>query len=187
MAPGIEFVVGMQVMAGDDRSKSPTYRGLRICAGVGYSFAHPIDWTSSDAIAGGPEVVLAPDPADPSTLFALEVSELIDELRTEDLELLADELRNLIGDLPGSVLDELETFTAGSLNGVSTRFRFSEDGSVRQRWVRILIQGTRQLTVTAQGSTVARFEHWEPQLFTTMMSVRLHRGAEAPSANQLTV
>jgi hypothetical protein len=163
----------------------PRYTGLKMSAGVGYSLAHPVEWVAADRPTDTSGVVLAPDPADQHTLFAIDVIDIPEPLDPADAETLLDELIAAIEALPSGEVLRREPLSAGLLRGADVRFDFDDAGHRRRRWVRILTERTRQLTVTAQGSSPERFDYWEPQLFTTMASVRVHHGDEQPNHDEL--
>jgi hypothetical protein len=174
---------------------NPRYTGLRIASGVGFSLAHPIEWVTAQSASDGPGIVLAMDPEDPHTLFAVEVIDLAEPITADDADVLHQELTAAVDLLPGATRLRSETLVAGLLRGADIRYDFNdpsdprplgEDTSTRRRrWVRILVERTRQLTVTAQGSTPERFDYWESQFFTTMASVRIHQGGTPPSSEEL--
>ena len=159
--------------------------GLRLRTGVGYSFHHPRDWHAAGWQDGRAGELLLPDAGDPATLFAVETIRLPEALTVDDLPVAAEELSAAIAELEEPHLEALETKSAGSLLAISATFTFAEHGTTRRRWVRILVHGTRQLTVTAQGSSPERYAHWAGPLYTTMMSVRVHSGDIPPDPRTL--
>jgi hypothetical protein len=159
--------------------------GLRLRTGVGYSFHHPRDWHAAGWHDGREGELLLPEAGDPATLFAVETIALEQPWRRDDVPVAAEELRAVVDELEGSQLDELDTKSTGTLHAISAKFAFADERSTRRRWVRILVQGTRQLNVMAQGSSAERYAHWAGPLYTTMMSVRVHPGDSPPDPRTL--
>jgi hypothetical protein len=156
-----------------------------MAAGVGFSLAHPIDWQVTEQRSQHPGIVLTMEPDDRYTLFAVEAVDVDEPLEPDDADVLHQEVLDAIDGLPGAELIESKPLNAGLLRGADVRYDVDVDGLRLRRWVRILAERNRQLTVTAQGSSPDRFDHWEPQFFTTMASVRIHQGAERPTNEQL--
>lgn len=167
------------------KARTPAYTGLRQCAGVGYSLLHPLGWQRRQWTDGRGGVVLLPSGDDDVTAVMVEVRDLSDSITVDDVGLLRDELASLIRDLPNAHIEGLESFAAGTLACIEATYTFTEAAATRQRWVRILAQGRRQVIVTAQGASPEAYAYWKPQFYTILMTVRVHAGDNPLDPNEL--
>lgn len=91
-----------------------------------------------------------------------------------DLDALREGLIEGIGRLPDADIHEHKADVVQKLLDAEARhtFRDAETGELRRRWVRLLCQGTVQISIVCQGSSPGRFEHWLPMFLTVMRSVK---------------
>jgi hypothetical protein len=140
-----------------------------------YSFLYPEEWHRFElAVEGGQGVILAPspDPAAVATSFSVEARDLGTTVTGADLPALRRGLLAGLRRLRGLAIEHQEDYVIGDLVGLEARHTFRERRLVRQRWVRLLYQETRQLRLIAQGATVAEYTTWLAAFGVMMHSFR---------------
>lgn len=164
------------VDSGSKTRKRPTFKGLTQHKDqyLGFSFFRPIDWQRFDWLDDREGVLFGPSPDDDATLFAVAVRDLGLAIGEEDIPDLKEGFLAGIERLPDVEIESEETWQVGPLIGLEARYAFREDDTRRKRWVRVLYQDTRQITLTAQGATVQDFNYWLPMFFESMMTFQVH-------------
>jgi hypothetical protein len=92
-----------------------------------------------------------------------------------------------IKELPNCQIESQEEWVAGAVIGLEAKYTFSENDVIRKRWVRVLYQDVRQITVTAQGATIELFDHWLPMFYQSMMTFKIHSGISKPDLDEVSV
>jgi hypothetical protein len=160
--------------------KLPAFRGLNWYRDRHFSFFRPINWTRFEWSDDRQGVLFGPSPDDPATLFAVDVKDLGLEVTSADLDDLMAGFISGIEQLPDNRIETQEKWVAGVVIGLEAKYTFREGEVVRKRWIRVLYQDTRQITVTAQGATVKDFDYWLPMFFEAMMTFKIHTGVSTP-------
>lgn len=157
----------------DDR-QLPAFKGLNWYRDKHFSFFRPLDWSRFDWADERQGVLFGPSPDDPATLFAVDVKDLGVKVTPEDLDDLKTGFIAGIEQLPESQIETQESWIAGPVLGLEAKYTFLEQKTLRKRWIRVLYQDTRQITVTAQGATVETFHYWLPMFFESMMTFKIN-------------
>ncbi len=152
----------------------PQFKGLSWQRSDNFSFYRPLDWQRFEWQDARQGVLFGPDPDDDATLFAVAVRDLGLRISAEDIDDLEAGFLEGIHRLPDHDVESHERWAAGRLFGLEAKYTFSEAGNTRKRWVRVLHQDTRQITVTAQGATVEQFDYWLPMFYEQMMTFQVH-------------
>ena len=137
----------------------------------GYSLLVPDGWQRLGLAGSEDGVFYAPDPADLLTGLAVDAERLRMPVRPADVAALRSGLRAGLRRLPAARITDCSAEAVGDLITLEARATFQQDGSVRQRWVRLLYCGTVQLRLIAQAVSTGRFAYWEPMFFTALRSV----------------
>lgn len=141
---------------------------------LGFSFFYPAAWHRFDWTDRRRGVLFGPQPADNATLFAVAIQELGTTITTKDLNDLKMGFLTGIARLSQSAIETQDQWKAGPVHCLEARYTFAEGDAVRKRWVRVLYQDTRQITLTAQGASVADYDVWLPLFHESMMTFRVH-------------
>jgi hypothetical protein len=157
-----------------DNRQLPAFKGLNWYRDKHFSFWRPLDWTRFDWSDERQGVLFGPSPNDLATLFAVDVKDLGVKVIPEDLDDLKAGFIAGIEQLPQSQIETQESWIAGPVLGLEAKYTFHEQETTRKRWIRVLYQDTRQITVTAQGATVETFHYWLPMFFEAMMTFKIH-------------
>ncbi len=164
-------------MARSPATPRPQFKGLSWQRSPNFSFLRPLDWHKFEWQDERQGVLFGPAPDDNATLFAVDVRDLGLQISAEDIDDLETGFLEGIHRLPDSAMESHERWSAGRLWGLEAKYTFSEAGDTRKRWVRVLYQDSRQLTVTAQGATIEQFDYWLPMFYEQMMTFKVHPGA----------
>lgn len=140
---------------------------------LGFTFFRPSAWFRFDWLDGRRGVLYGPVPNDNNTLFAVAIQELGTKVTESDLSDLHLGFIAGIGRLPNRQVESQQQWKSGDLIGMEAKYTFDEQGTRRKRWVRVLYQDTRQITLTAQGATIADYDHWLPMFHEAMMTFRV--------------
>jgi hypothetical protein len=139
---------------------------------LGYSFFVPDGWHRVDLLAEGASVRYAPSADDPFTGFSALGRDLGVEIAPRDLrDLRAGFLRGL-RQAPRSRVKLLDAAAIGRLITLEAHHTYRDGENVRKRWVRLLYQGTVQVTLVAQAATVEAFDYWLPMFYESMRTFR---------------
>ena len=161
-------------MASTDR---PTFHGLAVYRNLRHRFSllYPEGWGRADVprSAGG-GVVFSPDGDDRQTSVLVQSRKLPAAVTADDLDALRGGLLEGVQQLPQAHVQEEKADAVGKLLTAEAQhtYRDAESGEVRKRWVRLLCQGTVQVSVVCQGSTEERFGYWSPMFNTIMRTVQ---------------
>lgn len=157
-------------------AEQPAAKGLSLYKDgyLGFSFLRPDDWHQFSWLDGRRGVLYGPVFNDNRTIFAVAVQDLGIRVNERDLKDLHMGFVAGIGRLADSQIEWQNQWQSGDLIGMEARYRFSEDGATRKRWVRVLYQDTRQFTLTAQAASADEFEARLPMFHQSMMSFRIH-------------
>ena len=71
--------------------------------------------------------------------------------------------------VPGSHLEQHQTFANEFAMGIEAVQTYDEDGQRRKRWIRLLFKGSVQARLIAQGATVEEYDRLRP-LFAPCMT-----------------
>jgi hypothetical protein len=164
-----------------DQHKLPPFKGLNWYKDQHFSFFRPLDWTRFEWTDDRQGVLFGPSPEDTATLFAVDVKDLGLEVTPDDLEALMAGFVSGIEQLPDSQIESRQEWVAGAVIGLEAKYSFRENDVIRKRWIRVLYQDTRQITVMAQGATVAEFDYWLPMFFESMMTFKIHKRQAKPN------
>ena len=159
---------------GQVQKKYPATTGLHWHRDQYYSFFIPVEWHRLQWTDDRNGVIYAPDPDDLLTVFAVDLKDLGTAVTADDLEILADGYFESIQQLSDCVLELREQTITGKLLELEARYTFVEQGETRKRWVRILYHDTRQVAMTAQGSTPEKYDYWLPWFFEAMKTASVH-------------
>lgn len=167
-------------MADSTEAKRPRFRGLSWQRNEHYSFFRPLDWHQFNWLDERKGVLFGPSPNDNATLFAVDAKDLGLAVTEGDMPDLEAGYLEAIQALPDNQIEAYEAWKSGALIGLEAKYTFQEDGQTRKRWVRVLYQDTRQITVTAQGATAEAYDYWLPMFYEQMMTFKVHSGHEKP-------
>jgi hypothetical protein len=156
-------------------SEQPSPKGLSLYKDsyLGFSFFHPEDWHQFNWLDGRRGVLYGPVFNDNNTIFAVAVQDLGIRVNAHDLKDLHMGFVAGIGRLVNSQIEWQNQWQSGDLIGMEARYSFSEESVIRKRWVRVLYQDTRQITLTAQVASADEFETWLPMFHQSMMTFRI--------------
>ena len=155
----------------------PAFHGLEIYRNLRHRFSllYPHGWTQTAAprSAGG-GVVFSLDSADPQSFVLVQGRRLPSPVEPADIDALREGLIEGIGQLPGAEIEEQKADVVQKLLDAEARHTYQdgEAGDLRKRWVRLLCQGSVQISVVCQASSLERFDYWSPMFLTVMRSVR---------------
>ena len=161
-------------MSHTNNRNRPAFRGLNWHKTKHFSFFRPIDWYQFDWLDDRQGILFGPTPDDNATLFGIDIKDIGVSVTKDDLEDLLTGLLSGIKQLPDSQIESQEGWVAGVVTGVEAKYTFREKETVRKRWVRVLYQDGRQITVTAQGATVEDYDYWLPMFYESMMTFKVH-------------
>ncbi|MBN1284527.1 MAG: hypothetical protein JXB47_03935 [Anaerolineae bacterium] len=125
-------------------------------------------------------VIYGPDPADPFTVFAVDLKDLGTLVTAADLDALAEGLFGSIERLPASEIETREQKATGKLLELEAKYTFCEQGETRKCWKRVFYHETRQIAMTAQGATPEKYDYWLPLFFEAMMTANVHNVKPQP-------
>ena len=156
-----------------DSHRPPAFTGLVVHRDPerGYSLLLPEGWQRSE-LADGTGAFYAPDATDPLTGLEASALDLGTDVQPGDLAVLRRGFLMGLQQLPACEIERQEAETVGRLLTLEARLTFRDGDTTRKRWSRLLYQGRVQVKLAAQGSTVERFEHWEPMFLTAIRTVR---------------
>jgi hypothetical protein len=156
-----------------DLHRPPAFTGLVVHRDParGYSLLVPDGWERSE-LADGTGAFYAPDPDDPLTGLEASARDLGTSVEPGDLAVLRRGFLAGLQQLPGCEIESSEAEAVVRLLTMEARLTYRDGDTVRKRWTRLLYQGSVQVKIVVQGSTVERFEYWEPMFFTAMRTVR---------------
>lgn len=161
-------------MSDNNKELRPAFKGLTWYREQYFSFFIPVDWHKVDWQDGRQGIMFIPSQDDVYTLFAVEVNDLGTEITSDDLPYLSKGFFDGIKNLPEHKIESKKESVVGKLVQLQARYTFAEDGETRKRWVRVLYNDTRQVTITAQGHTVESFNYWLPMFNQAMMTINVH-------------
>ncbi len=158
----------------------PAFQGLSLHRDnyLGFSVFRPLDWHRFEWLDGRHGALYGPVPDDNATLFAVAVQDLGTKVTEEDIPDLHMGFITGVGRLPESEIEWQDQWKVGGLIGIEAKYTFREGGERRKRWVRVLYQDTRQITITAQGATPETYDYWLPMFYQSMMTFRVHTSPE---------
>lgn len=161
-------------MAGNKPKQYPAIKGLKWHREQYYSFFIPDDWQRLEWSDDRTGVIYAPDSSDPQTVFAVDIKDLGTRVTAEALDLLAEAFFDSIQQLPQADIESRQQKASGTQLELAAKYTFEEGGQIRKRWVRLFYHGTRQIAMTAQGSTPEQYQYWLPWFFEAMMTAKIH-------------
>jgi hypothetical protein len=152
----------------------PPIKGLRWHRDELFSFFIPIGWQRSDWDDGRIGVLYYPEPDDPQTVFAVEVTDLETAISPEDLDRLDAEFTDMIVQLPEGEIEWHDQAVVGEQMQLEYKYTFREGCVMRRRWARMFYLGTHETTMMAQGSTRDLYDYWLPWFFEAMATAQVH-------------
>ena len=161
-------------MADQAQKQYPAIQGLLWYREQHYSFFVPNDWHRLNWSDGRDGVIFGPDPADPFTVFGVDVQNIGTTITDDDFEILAEDFFECIEQLPLSVVESRDRKTDDKLYELEAKYSFCENGDIRKRWMRLFYYKTYQIAMTAQGATAEIYDYWLPIFFEAMMTARIH-------------
>jgi hypothetical protein len=171
-------------MSKKTKDSTPAFKGLTWYREQYFSFYIPIDWHKVEWTDERQGIIFVPKLDDAYTLFAVEVNDLGTTITADDLPYLSMGFLDGIKQLPERKIESKNERVTGKLVQLEAKYTFLEDGKTRKRWVRVLYDNTRQITVTAQGATVEDYDYWLPMLFEAMMTITVHSTKPATPPQQ---
>ncbi|HEU5319057.1 MAG TPA: hypothetical protein VFX49_23300 [Chloroflexota bacterium] len=156
----------------------PVFSGLLVYRHLGHRFSllYPEGWHQAKAPrAAGGGVVFSPDPEDLHTSVLVQSRRLPSAVEPADLPALRDGMLEGIRQLPGAAIEEQKAeAVADRLLDAEAKhtYRDPEAGVVRKRWIRLLCQGSVQVSIVCQGSSEERYAYWLPMFNTVMRTVK---------------
>jgi hypothetical protein len=157
-----------------DKTAKPSFKGLTWYREQYFSLFIPLDWKQVERTDGRMGIIFLPSENDVHTLYSIDVVDLETEITSDDLPYLSMGFLDGIKNLPDRKIESKDEGVAGKLVKLQAKYTFTEDGETRKRWVRVLYDGTRQITVVAQGKTVETYDYWLPMFFEAMMTITVH-------------
>jgi hypothetical protein len=139
---------------------------------LGFSFFRPREWHQFSWLDGRRGVLFGPEEDTNSTLFGVAVQDLGLKVNTADIGDLHVGFMTGISRLPKVKIESRNQWTQGNLIGMEALYTFEEQGVTRKRWIRVLYTDSRQITLNAQGATIADYEQWLPLFEQAMSSFR---------------
>ncbi|MBN2304425.1 MAG: hypothetical protein JXQ72_08120 [Anaerolineae bacterium] len=170
-------------MASPTQKQYPAIKGLTWHRHQYYSFFTPMDWHRFAWPDGSEGDIYGPDAHDPLTVFAVSLKDLGIPVTADDLNSVAEGFFGAIEQLPEVQIDHRDQKVAGRLLILEAKYAFldhdKDHGETRKCWRRVFYHETRQITMTAQGATVDKYDYWLPMFFQAMMTAGVHK--EKPS------
>lgn len=163
-----------QTVSKQQRPERPAFYGLTWQRDTHFSFMRPNTWHQFEWLDDRQGVLFGPTPEDTHTLFAVDVKDIGIHVDADDLPDLEAGFLDGIANLQESEIEWRDTWKAGAVMGTEAKYTFREGAHVRKRWVRVLYQDSRQITVTAQGATVEEYHYWLPMFNEQMMTFKVH-------------
>jgi hypothetical protein len=161
-------------MAGKTQKQYPAIKGLTWHRTQYYSFFTPIDWHRFAWSDNRQGEIYGPDLNDPLTTFSVAVEDLGTSVTADDLDVLAEGFFEVIEQLPESHVEVRNQKATHKLLELEARYTFLDQGEIRRCWVRVFYHETRQITMTAQGATLEKYDYWLPLFFEAMMTAGVH-------------
>jgi hypothetical protein len=157
----------------DDSPRSPAFTGLIVHRDpdAGYSLLLPDGWERVDLPDGG-VTLYRPDGDDLTTGLEVSGQDLGTEVQARDLPTIRRGFLSGLRQLPGCQIEQQEDTAIGALLTLEARLIYRDGDATRKRWVRLLYQGSTQIKLIAEGSSVERFSYWEPMFFTAFRTVK---------------
>ena len=141
----------------------------------GFQFRYPADWHPFTLLENREGVLYAPDSVDFATSFLGGGQKSLRGrvMARADVPDLRDGFLEGVRSLPECRLLMETSWALGDLIGLEAQYTFRERGCLRQRWVRLLLEGQRQFHVVAQGTSPGEYEYWLPKLSEAMNSMQI--------------
>lgn len=156
------------------RKKYPAIKGLSWHPREFYSFFTPIDWQQFEWPDGRMGEIYGPDPSDPLTVFAVSVDDMGMRVTAEDLDVLSEGFFETIEAFEDCQLELREQKAVGKLLELEAKYTFKDGENTRKCWTRVFYHFTRQVTMTARGATVEKYDYWLPMFFQAMATAKVH-------------
>lgn len=91
------------------------------------------------------------------------------EVAPDDLSDLTEAFVAALQAVPGSYIEQQQSFANELVMGVDVVQTYDEDGVRRKRWIKLLYKGSTQARVIAQATTVEEYDRLRP-LFAPCMT-----------------
>jgi len=161
-------------MSNEIKKSTPSFKGLNWYREQYFSLFIPIDWHKINWPDDRQGILFTPTQDDNHTVLAIEINDLGTTLTSDDLPYLSKGFLDGIKNLPERKIESKKENVTGKLLQLEAKYSFLEDGQTRKRWVRVLYQDTRQITITAQGATLELYDYWLPMFNEAMMTINVH-------------
>lgn len=152
----------------------PAVQGLTWHRTQYYSFFLPMNWHPFSWANDREGQIYGPDSNDSSTVFAVDMIDLGTPITDQDFDILAEGFFGTIEQLPACAIEARHQKAIGRLFELEAKYTFQEQAKTRKRWTRVFYHETRQVTMTAQGSTHEQYDHWLPWFFEAMITAKVH-------------
>jgi hypothetical protein len=169
-------------MSNTAANQRPSFKGLSWHREQYYSFFIPLDWHKSEWADDRNGVIYSPDPDDPQTVFAVEVTDAGFKIEPDDIDALAEGFFESVEALPDVEIEARKQRVVGALLTLEAKYTFRDQDAIRKRWVRLLYHQTRQVAMTAQGSTPEQYDYWLPMFYEAMMTAKVHNSRPDPDS-----
>jgi hypothetical protein len=156
-------------------SERPAFRGLSVHRDLRHKFSllYPQGWTPVELPKHeGGGTVFYPDPADGHTSLLVRGARLRRKVRPDDIDTLREGMVEGLHQLSGVEVESADARSVGNLIDLQSRHTYRGGDAVRKRWLRLLYQGTVQITLIAQGASPERFDYWLPMFTSAMHTVQ---------------
>ena len=167
-------------MSDSATKQRPAFKGLSWHRNQYYSFFIPLDWHQFEWGDNREGVIYGPDPADPHTIFAVEVTDAGFQIKPDDLDALAEGFFTGIENLPDVEIENRDQRVVGAMVALEAKYTYRDQDIVRKRWTRVLYHQTRQVALTAQGATSEKYHYWLPMFNEAMMTAKVHNTMPQP-------
>ena len=92
----------------------------------------------------------------------------------EDLDVLDVEFEATLAEHPAYVMESRDKRVIGKTLVLDYQYVFRDGDTVRQRWVRVFCLGHQETVMTAQGSSLEKYDYWLPWFYEAMATARVH-------------
>lgn len=161
-------------MTNEATRRPPTFKGLKWYREQYFSFLIPTDWHRFSWQDDRQGALFGPSADDAHTVFATDLRDIGFTVAATDLDDLFDGFMAGIQELPGVEIESSDKRVVQDLIRLEAKYTFTDDETIRKRWVRVLYHETRQIAFTAQGATPDAYDYWLPMFFEAMMTARVH-------------
>ena len=153
----------------------PVFHGLIVYRHLRHRFSllYPEGWPQQhlDERDGG-GVAFSPNPDEPATYMLVQSHRLRVRVRPDDLDTLHEGFLDGLRQLPDLQIESEEAHAVDPLIDLQARHTYRDGDATRKRWIRVLYQDRVQISLIAQGASVAAFDYWLPMFNMIMRTVQ---------------